>query len=756
MAGRLTNYPNGLQQGQAVVSTLLSEEPTTLKLADGTAYLDSVKSGGTKGSIWMESGGLKYNVAGTVRTVPLTSTASSNDLDTAYALGQTISISAGAITLNDATTGAGEVISITKSGAGSGNTIDINYSAAATGNALDVNMTNNVAGGALVITSAGARTDALIDITDTSTSNNQVLDYTSSSGVKTGNVLSFSIDSACTTGAVIDIDMNAGVAYKAIYLDAGAAIRTVDLIDVVMDGSGNKGLMLVTESNTGSGHLIDVNVSGVGSGNVLDIVYSAADTGNAISVDMASNVAGAALYVASTGARTDSLVELLDAGTGNVALLNIATTGIYTGELVKLSCNTAAASGNILSIDCDTNVAGYAVYLDGGAAIRTSDLIGALVDGSGNKGLMLVTESNTGSGHLIDINVTGIGSGNALDITYSAADTGDAISVVMANNVAGSAILITGAGARTDDLIKIDDSSTGNSQIFDINLTGAYTGNVIDIALGATTVAASALKITTSSGTRTVGDILIVDGGTASAPNIDINIDGIMTGNSIDITYGTAAATGNAVDLNMGTNVEGMAIDIDTAATGVNNKGCAIDILHTGASAQGAAVVRIDSTGNYANADGNTVEIIQRTGAGQVGNNALYISATGTNVEAIKVDDGAVVFDETLTVTGFCTLTKGSIGGITAVSGAGAVSVATPITRITSTGVGDAITLADGTAGQIVTVVHEVDGGSIVITPTTATGYTTLTSTAAGHGIQLLFVTTQGWIVIGNNGFTLA
>jgi hypothetical protein len=62
--------------------------------------------------------------------------------------------------------------------------------------------------------------------------------------------------------------------------------------------------------------------------------------------------------------------------------------------------------------------------------------------------------------------------------------------------------------------------------------------------------------------------------------------------------------------------------------------------------------MRIDSTSNPANADGNIIEIIQRTGAGQVGNNALYISATGANVEAIKVDDGNVVFDEALTVTG--------------------------------------------------------------------------------------------------------
>jgi len=106
----------------------------------------------------------------------------------------------------------------------------------------------------------------------------------------------------------------------------------------------------------------------------------------------------------------------------------------------------------------------------------------------------------------------------------------------------------------------------------------------------------------------------------------------------------------------MGTNVAGMAIDIATAATGTNNEGAALNIAHTGDLVQGACVIRVDSTSNFANADGNMVELIQRTGAGKVGNNVLYISAGGTNVEAIKVDDGNVVFDETLTVTGERTL----------------------------------------------------------------------------------------------------
>jgi len=65
-------------------------------------------------------------------------------------------------------------------------------------------------------------------------------------------------------------------------------------------------------------------------------------------------------------------------------------------------------------------------------------------------------------------------------------------------------------------------------------------------------------------------------------------------------------------------------------------------------------------------------------------------------------------------------------------SGAGAVNVTTLVTLVTSTGVGDALTMADGTrAGQLKFVSMVVDGGSSVLTPTTKTNFTTLTLTAA-------------------------
>lgn len=107
------------------------------------------------------------------------------------------------------------------------------------------------------------------------------------------------------------------------------------------------------------------------------------------------------------------------------------------------------------------------------------------------------------------------------------------------------------------------------------------------------------------------------------------------------------------------------------------------------------------------------------------------------------------------TVTGITTLTGGLIGGVQTLSAAGAVNLTTLVTRVDSAGA-IALTLADGVNGQVKIIVMGTDGGDATLTPTTKTGYTTITFNDAGDGVTLVFITTKGWIVAGNNGATLA
>jgi hypothetical protein len=108
---------------------------------------------------------------------------------------------------------------------------------------------------------------------------------------------------------------------------------------------------------------------------------------------------------------------------------------------------------------------------------------------------------------------------------------------------------------------------------------------------------------------------------------------------------------------------------------------------------------------------------------------------------------------------GNLTLTGNLISTPDARSGAGAISVATSATALTTTGVAQALTLANGVNGQIKAIAHVSRGsgtGTAVLTPTTANGFTTITFTAVGDSVALQYFTTGGWCIIGSRGVTIS
>lgn len=90
-----------------------------------------------------------------------------------------------------------------------------------------------------------------------------------------------------------------------------------------------------------------------------------------------------------------------------------------------------------------------------------------------------------------------------------------------------------------------------------------------------------------------------------------------------------------------------------------------------------------------------------------------------------------------------------------ALSGAGAVDVTNAFTSLTTTGAAQALTLANGSEGEVKVIVHTVDGGSAVLTPTTKIGFSTVTFTNVGDSVMLIY-TSAGWAIIGSRGVTIA
>ena len=90
-----------------------------------------------------------------------------------------------------------------------------------------------------------------------------------------------------------------------------------------------------------------------------------------------------------------------------------------------------------------------------------------------------------------------------------------------------------------------------------------------------------------------------------------------------------------------------------------------------------------------------------------------------------------------------------------ALTATGAIDVTTAVTTVSSAGGVLALTLANGSIGQIKIVIMLTAGNNAVITPTALIGGSTITMNAVGDTVQLLYTST-GWAIIGNNSIVMA
>lgn len=88
-------------------------------------------------------------------------------------------------------------------------------------------------------------------------------------------------------------------------------------------------------------------------------------------------------------------------------------------------------------------------------------------------------------------------------------------------------------------------------------------------------------------------------------------------------------------------------------------------------------------------------------------------------------------------------------------AGAGAIPITATRVDYTSVGAFEALTLIDGTVGQKLKIVHVVDGGSGILTPTSLLGYTTITFNDQGDSVELQYGT-GGWAIISVFNATIA
>jgi hypothetical protein len=93
------------------------------------------------------------------------------------------------------------------------------------------------------------------------------------------------------------------------------------------------------------------------------------------------------------------------------------------------------------------------------------------------------------------------------------------------------------------------------------------------------------------------------------------------------------------------------------------------------------------------------------------------------------------------------------------ITGDGSTSSAIDITSAVTevSGTGGPLTLADGSDGQIKTIIDTASSGTdaFVITPSNLRGYTTITLNAPGETVTLMFKNSN-WNIIAGNGYATA
>jgi hypothetical protein len=169
----------------------------------------------------------------------------------------------------------------------------------------------------------------------------------------------------------------------------------------------------------------------------------------------------------------------------------------------------------------------------------------------------------------------------------------------------------------------------------------------------------------------------------------------------------------------------------------------------TATSVNKMAITAPATSSTLAVADGKTFTV----------NHSLTLAGTDTTTMTFPATSATIArTDAAQTFTGNQTFNGAIIGAVQALSGSGAVNVTQLTTAFTSTATGNALTLADGVAGQIKTIVYvaEAAGGDTgVLTPANLGSATTITFNAVGDSVTLQFIGADWW-VIGFRGAAVA
>ena len=443
---------------------------------------------------------------------------------------------------------------------------------------------------------------------------------------------------------------------------------------------------------------IDIVANSATTSNIVHISSTSLTGGTGVRVDTAEATLNNGYYF--EGYDTSGASTVWSVGENGATVIGGSAAG--TDAITITAGDITLTNGHIDSTDGDINMDEGKLEID----TTTDETTYIKKNAAGTAACLEVENTNvgsTGSAVLIDQNATGNaialeithdGDFAAIDIVASAARTGNVINIPMANQLAQTAIDITGAatGTNGEGIVHVDVTGVlaGNAIRVDSTGNNAATGQLLYLSsagdqAGATegicayfedTGAAAATSYAVSIAS-TSNEALHVDSGKSLfdeqvAITLVDNTGPALIVTNPDITGDTNAMSivpsGAGAGLSITpqeVNTQGLLvttvassvislIDID-GTTGAGWIGAAnvgmFDINSDGALADVAAsMARLAYSGNAAGASqlGSCLRI-EETGAASGTSYAMYISST--NNEALRIEAGTVVVDETVKAT---------------------------------------------------------------------------------------------------------
>jgi len=521
-----------------------------------------------------------------------------------------------------------------------------------------------------------------------------------------------------------------------------ASASGVANLDEAYDGGGagagraisvDQGPVLLTGTNAVNNTL---ELTGSGSGHLLN--FTNTGTGRDISGTSAS------WYFTSAGVLSLANGLTIDNGTNNVLEIN------ENSEDLLLTFGT-----NLLDLSTTTGIVQIDLF-DGAATTITKAADGAADDitisvtGAQNSSLHLAS-----SGTAADA-ITLITSAGGIDITVAGAAAGEDIDIstntsinLAATEDAGAAIYLLTNGGTSETMVLTNTQGTSDAAI-DINATAGGVdidaGKSVNITSAEAQADAVVIAASTAVGGIDITSNADIDITTTGAAGEDISL--VNTGGSIVLSATEAIADAVSIAASAG------GIDLTSAAT------FDIDITATGGkvlvtpSEAAADQFKVDATGVVAG-----YAVVLETSDGGVQINADGAANGDIAIDAADDMTLTAAGDLTTAVTGTLTVTGSFVyGGVQDIAAGGTTTAVVLTNQVVTVGAdagGDIVTIANGTAGQILYLICADASGTTTITPATFNGGTSITFDAVGDSVTLVYVATLGWSIVGGNSYTI-